>query len=241
MRRRHTYSFGGAVGPAAARFGRANTVQPWQRAVVVRNGKLSTLDAGTYRFYSRRVTIQCVDLRPFVVTAPMQETSTADGISVKVTLSGVARIADPLTYVTAQQDAIAQLYLSMQVAVRSVIASLTTDEIIATRRDLADLIARDVTGVEATGMVVDRLVVKDIVLPAEVKRAQAQVLLARSEGQAALERARGETAALRSLANAARLVSDQPALLSLRWMQTIGAGSGNTVVLGRDAPTDQLR
>jgi len=58
------------------------------------------------------------------------------------------------------------------------------------------------------------------------------VTKARQEGLAALERARGETAALRNLANAARLVSDNPALMQLRLLQVVGEQSGNTVVLG---------
>jgi hypothetical protein len=60
------------------------------------------------------------------------------------------------------------------------------------------------------------------------------VATARAAGQAALERARGQTAALRSLANAARLAQDVPALLQLRTLQAVEAG-GATVVLRTDA------
>jgi regulator of protease activity HflC (stomatin/prohibitin superfamily) len=71
-------------------------------------------------------------------------------------------------------------------------------------------------------------------LPGELKRAFAEVLKARQEGQAALERARGESAALRNLANAARLLENNPALHNLRLLQSItAAGSaGNTLVMG---------
>jgi len=48
----------------------------------------------------------------------------------------------------------------------------------------------------------------------------------------ALERARGETAALRSLANAASMLEDKPALLQLRMLHQLETTSGNTVVLG---------
>ena len=69
-------------------------------------------------------------------------------------------------------------------------------------------------------------------VPADLKRAQAQVLIARADGLAALERARGETAALRNLANAARLLSDNPVLLQLRLFQQLSSTSGHTVVIG---------
>jgi hypothetical protein len=68
-------------------------------------------------------------------------------------------------------------------------------------------------------------------VPSELKRAYAAVVAARREGAASLERARGETAALRSLANAGRLVADNPGLLSLRVVQEL-SGGGNTVMIG---------
>jgi len=55
---------------------------------------------------------------------------------------------------------------------------------------------------------------------------------ARKEGEAALERARGETAALRSLANAARMLQDNPQLMQLRMLQAMGESAGNTLVVG---------
>ena len=69
-----------------------------------------------------------------------------------------------------------------------------------------------------------------VMVPAELRRAAAEVAAACAQGQAALERARGEVAATRALANAARMVADQPALLQLRTLQAIEAG-GATVVL----------
>ena len=72
-------------------------------------------------------------------------------------------------------------------------------------------------------------------LPGDLKRIFAQEVAARKEGLAALERARGETAALRNLANAARMIEDNPALMQLRLLQQLGTTGGNTVVLGESA------
>jgi regulator of protease activity HflC (stomatin/prohibitin superfamily) len=63
--------------------------------------------------------------------------------------------------------------------------------------------------------------VRDVMLPGDLRAAFAEVLRARAEGRAALERARGESAALRNLANAARLLDANPALMNLRLLQTI--------------------
>ena len=78
----------------------------------------------------------------------------------------------------------------------------------------------------------EQLELKDIVLPGELKRAQAELLVARAKAASDLERARGETAALRSLANAARLAADNPTLLQLRLLQQLETSTGHTVVIG---------
>lgn len=71
---------------------------------------------------------------------------------------------------------------------------------------------------------------KDVILPAELKKAFSETVRARQEGQAALERARGESAALRNLANAARLLDDNPSLMNLRVLQSLAAAqNGNTL------------
>jgi hypothetical protein len=65
----------------------------------------------------------------------------------------------------------------------------------------------------------------------ELKKILAEVVRAKQEGLAALERARGESAALRNLANAARLLENNPGLQNLRLLQSM-TGAGNTFVMG---------
>ena len=67
-----------------------------------------------------------------------------------------------------------------------------------------------------------------MMVPGELKRLLAGVVAARKEGEVSLERVRGETAALRSLANAGRLVEDNPGVLQLRMLQQLGGSTGNT-------------
>jgi len=70
-----------------------------------------------------------------------------------------------------------------------------------------------------------------LILPAETRRLVTEVERARREAQAALERARGEQAALRSLANAARMLRNNPELHTLRVLQALNP------IPGRPAPT----
>jgi uncharacterized membrane protein YqiK len=73
-------------------------------------------------------------------------------------------------------------------------------------------------------------------LPGELRRATTETLLARENGKAELERARAEAASLRTLANAARLLDEHPALLQLRTVQA-AATPGTKIVLNLGTPT----
>ena len=74
-----------------------------------------------------------------------------------------------------------------------------------------------------------------VILPPELRKMTTEVERARLEGLAQLERARGEQAALRSLANAARMLKDNPELMKLRLLQSVGGAKGATLVLGEAA------
>ena len=221
---------------ATSRLGRGRrfVVAEWERGVLFEHGRIVTvLDPGAHRRWGSGFTLRRVDTRPWIVQVPTQEVPTADGFTVKVTIVGKARVLDPVTFVTASQDAYAALYLNAQIATREVVASTSVDRLVAARHELGDALTASVRGLDELGIALERLELKDVIFPAEVKKAQAEVVVARAQGLAALERARGETAALRNLANAAALLKDNPALLQLRLVQQLAATSGHTVVIGQ--------
>jgi regulator of protease activity HflC (stomatin/prohibitin superfamily) len=217
----------------ALRRGQPVTVAQWQQGLLFVRGRYTRLlEPGQYRFWQLGCSVRTVDMRPWVVSLPVQEVPTTDGASVKVTVAGSARVTDAVAYVTIARDPQQSLYLAVQIALRDLVAGVTVEDLLAGRADLGDRLMAGVRGVEQFGIGVDQLVIKDIMLSGELKKAQAEVLVARAQGIAALERARGETAALRSLANAARLAAANPALLQLRLIQQLGTSSGNTLVFG---------
>ena len=225
--------YGTPGGLVRARPGRRQVVNPWERVLLFRNGVLvRTLEPGAYRHWAPGYRLRRVDVRPWILQVPMQEVPTADGVTVKVSVAARARITDPEAYVVASQDPVAALYLAVQVALRELVAQSSFDDLLTGRGEISTRLREGVRDIDELGVAIEQLEVKDIVLPADLKRAQAQVLIARAEGLAALERARGETAALRNLANAARLLSDSPVLLQLRLFQQLASTSGHTVVIG---------
>ncbi len=209
-------------------------VHDYERGLHYRNGAFhGLLGPGAYWTISPNTEIRVIDSRPTDQTIEGQEVLSADGVAVK--LSFVARyvVSDPAAMVLADQNPLRALYLRLQLAIREVVSPRTLDEILAARTEIGPAVAERCSGpLGQLGIDLLSVEVRDVMIPAELKRAFAAVIAARREGAASLERARGETAALRSLANAGRLVDDNPGLLSLRVIQEIGASSGNTVVFG---------
>src|SRR5438067_1513145 len=62
------------------RRGRRVTVQQWEQGLLFHHGRLdTTLGPGGHRRWGSGYTLRKVDLRPWVLTVPMQEIPTADG------------------------------------------------------------------------------------------------------------------------------------------------------------------
>ncbi|TFV89492.1 SPFH domain-containing protein [Blastococcus sp. CT_GayMR16] len=213
-------------------------VQEWERVLLYRDGRFEeTLGAGRHRrlrWRRRRVRVQ---IRSRLLVVPSQEVLTADGLSVKVSLTGAVRTADARRWHEAVEDADSFVYAALQIALREAVAARTLDELLGARGSLPDELGQRVqAAAEAVGVAIDSLSLRDVMVPAELRRAAAEVATARAQGLAALERARSEVAATRALANAARLVAEQPALLQLRTLQAVEAG-GATVVLTMGSAT----
>ena len=223
-------------------FVRFVTIYDYQRGLRYRTGRFSGLvESGPHVSLRGFNEIRVLDARPTSLTVPGQEILTADGVALKVSLTAHYVIADPVAAVTGDQDFLRALYVALQAGLRDAIAGRTADEILGARGEIGPATGAAVAtelarlGVELLG--VD---VRDVMVPGELKRAFAGIVAARREGEAALERARGETAALRSLANAGRLVDENPGLLQLRLLQQLEASSGNTVVMGWPGPDGRL-
>jgi regulator of protease activity HflC (stomatin/prohibitin superfamily) len=210
------------------------TVYEFERGLRYRKGKFTgQVGPGRYWHSGRSGRITRIDVRPATLTLPGQELLTSDGITVKVSLLATIEINDPATAVNKVQNYMQAIYAALQVALREEVAGMTIESLLADRSTLGKkLLERSVAAVADIGVTLKTADVRDVMLQGDLKRVFAQEVAARKEGVAALEKARGETAALRNLANAARMIEDNPALYQLRLLQQLGATGGNTVVLG---------
>lgn len=210
------------------------TVHDYQRGLRYRDGRLvGLLDPGTHVALKPFTEIHVLDGRPTSITVPGQEILTADGVALRISLTARYVVADPVAAMTNDQNYVSALYIALHAGLREAIAGRTADEILAARADLGPAVGGAVASdLARLGLELLGVDVRDVMVPSELKRAFAGLVAARREGEAALERARGETAALRSLANAGRMVEDNPGLLQLRILQQLGGSSGNTIMLG---------
>jgi len=209
------------------------TVYEYQSGLKYNNGKfVELLGAGGYWHNELSTTITTIDTRPSIVTIPSQEVLSKDGVAVKLSLAATITVTHP--EIAAHEIGSYQraYYLIIQQALRVVVADIDIEALLEQRANLGpqieSLISADLKkiGVEAAS-----IGVKDITFPGSLKQTFAQVVQARQDGLAALERARGESAALRNLANSAKMMENNPALMHLRTLQALDASSGNTLVL----------
>lgn len=174
-----------------------------------------------------------------------------DQFSFRLGLAPILKVTDPRRFAESQPG-IEQAHAMMHYlppgqshqALHSLLAAVAL-EVAATRTLLEILYEQSFISTETQariadaipGAVVERVLLTSINLPPETRKMFTDVERAKMEGQAALERARGEQASLRALANAARLLKDNPALANLRLLQSLETSKGSTTVVMGNPPS----
>lgn len=212
------------------------TVYDYQQGLLFKKGAYSkSLGAGTYRHLRGRARIEVFDLRKQPLSFAGQDILTKDNVNVRVSLIGNHRIADAKTVLDQSTNYLLDLHAIAQLVLRDLVGALTLEELLAQKAELnARLLAQIGSKAKPLGIDVTALAVRDIMLPANLKKAFAGVLEAQKEAQRLLEKARGEQAVLRSLANSAKMFADNPSLLQARVIQALANGN-NSIVFGADA------
>ena len=211
-------------------------VQEGHVGLLYHKGKfVEVLQPGRHVCWGRNYFVRDQDVRKTFLQVAGQEVLTADNVGLKLSVLVNYQIADAVKAAHETQNWYNDLYNAAQIALRAVVGGVAVEALLNQRLEIgAQLLARVQPEAVKVGINVLAVEVKDVMFPAELKRAFAEVLKAKQEGQAALERARGESAALRNLANAARVLEGNPALMNLRLMQSLSTAqsAGNTLVLG---------
>ena len=207
-------------------------VYDYQRGVLYRRGRrVRTLEAGVYWIVRGISSIATVDVRSRVAVVAGQEILTADSVPLRVSVTLRYRVTRAEEAIETATSFTETLHAETQLVLRDLVAAIAVEQILPERERLADgLQAGLAPRAAALGLTLEQAGIRDVTFPPSLKQLFAQVVEARQASQAALERARGETAVLRHLANTARLLEGNPALVTLRTLDAAAHGRGTIVV-----------
>jgi len=162
-----------------------------------------------------------VSLRIIAMDIPPQDVITRDNVSVKVNAVLYFRVASPLKAILEIEDYLFATSQLAQTTLRSVIGQAELDELLAEREKFNLILQKIIDeGTDAWGIDVTGVEVKDVDLPQEMKRAIARQAEAERERRAKVISAQGELQAAGNLRDAAKQLSEYPASLQLRFLQT---------------------
>ena len=204
----------------------AVTVEEHQRGLKYVQGRLvEVLEPGRYAAWTHpeaRVQLRVVDVRLAQIAIAGQELMTRDKVTLRLTLTVEYAVADPALAARATVNVADSVYLLVQLAARQYVAGVTLDELLE-GRDAMQRFLEDQTTSKAReiGVRVERVGVKDVVLPGDMKVLLNRVIAAEKEAAANVVLRREETAATRSLANTAKVMASNPMLLRLKELDTL--------------------
>jgi len=183
-----------------------------------------------------------VSMRVVAVDIPPQEVITRDNISVTVNAVLYFRVSDPALAILEIQDYLYATGQLAQTTLLSVLGQVELDELLADRRKVNELLRQIIDErTDFWGVEISAVEVKDVQLPETMRRAIARQAEAERERRAKVISAQGELQASETLAEAARIMSLQPASLQLRYLQTvteIAAENNSTTIF--PIPIDML-
>jgi regulator of protease activity HflC (stomatin/prohibitin superfamily) len=195
----------------------------YERGVLFRLGRLAGVRGPGLFFIIPGVDrLVRVSLRTVVFDVPPQDVITRDNVTVKVSAVIYFRvmIADK-AIVEVENYLYATSQLS-QTTLRSVLGQVELDELLSQRekinKELQEILDRH-TG--PWGVKVSNVEVKNIDLPQEMQRAIAKQAEAERERRAKVIHAEGELQASEKLAQAAKVLSAEPASIQLRFLQAL--------------------
>lgn len=223
----------------------ARVIKQYERGVVLRLGRLvspvrgpgfTMIVPGVDRI--RRVNMQIVTM-----PVPAQEGITRDNVTVRVDAVVYFKVVDAADAIIQVEDYRFAVSQVAQTSLRSIIGKSDLDDLLSNREKLNQglevMIDSPALG---WGVQIDRVEIKDVSLPETMKRSMARQAEAARDRRARVINADAELQASKKLAEAAQQMSDTPAALQLRLLQTVvavAAEKNSTLVL--PFPVELLR
>jgi regulator of protease activity HflC (stomatin/prohibitin superfamily) len=198
-------------------------LREYERGVIFRLGRLiGAKGPGIFFIIPGVDKMLRISLRTVTLDIPPQDVITRDNVSIKVNAVVYFRVIDPNRAVVEVEN---YLYATSQLAqttLRSVVGQIELDELLA-HRDKINIQLQDILDkhTDPWGIKVSLVETKQVDLPEEMRRAIARQAEAERERRAKVIHAEGEAQAAAKLAEAAKVISVNPAALQLRFLQTL--------------------
>jgi regulator of protease activity HflC (stomatin/prohibitin superfamily) len=175
-----------------------------------------------------------ISLRIEALEVPPQDVVTRDNVTVKVNAVVYFRVLDPTKAIIQVTNFLYATSQLAQTTLRSVLGEVELDHLLSEREKL-NLRLQSVLDqhTDAWGVKVTMVEVKQVDLPEQMIRAIARQAEAERERRAKIIHAEGEFSAAAKLSQAASLLQQQPAAITLRYLQTlveIGVEKNTTIV-----------
>ena len=198
-------------------------LREYERGVIFRLGRLiGAKGPGLFFIIPGIDKMLRISLRTVTMDIPPQDVITRDNVSIKVNAVVYFRVMDPNKAVVEVEN---YLYATSQLAqttLRSVVGQAELDELLS-QREKINITLQDILDkhTEPWGIKVSLVETKQVDLPEEMRRAIARQAEAERERRAKVIHAEGEAQAAEKLAEAAKVISVNPAAIQLRFLQTL--------------------
>lgn len=179
-------------------------------------------------------TYKKVDIRVKAVDVPDQKAITRDNVSVTVNAVIYYKVAFAEKAVIEVENFYYAISQYAQTTMRNIVGSVTLDELLSKRDEIADKIKEIVDKeTDEWGIKVNNVELKDVSLPESMERTIAKQAEAEREKRAVIINSEGELAAAENISKAAAILSQSDGALHLRTLQSINdisSDQSNTVV-----------
>jgi regulator of protease activity HflC (stomatin/prohibitin superfamily) len=199
-------------------------LREYERAVVFRLGRFNKVKGpGLFILWPGIDKMAKVSLRVIAMDVPPQDVITKDNISIKVNAVAYFRVFDPSKAILEVQDFLYATSQLSQTTLRSVLGEYELDDILG-QREKINLRLQKILDQQTDpwGIKVSAVEIKHVDIPQEMQRAIARQAEAERERRAKVIHAEGELQAAGKLNEAAKIISETPTGIQLRFLQTLG-------------------
>lgn len=202
-----------------------HSIQSYEEGLLIEDGKfIKRLSAGMHYFWKndKIINVLKIDLRKQSMEISGQELLTRDKAAIRVNFDLQYQIVNIEKALLETKDVQKQLYLLMQMAIRTYIGTMTLDELLEKKQDIKEFVMNVATEkANAMGVSLIACGIRDIILTGDVRNIMNRVLIAEKTAQANTIMRREETASTRSLLNTAKLMENNEMLFRLKEMEYI--------------------